>query len=118
MKKSDIATVIIIAIIGFLASFFGCKAILGNPDEKSVSFKTVNVIQKEVADPDPEVFNSEAINPTVEVFVGECEDIDHNGMLDQAELMVCNEEQENVEVETQDTENQEEITQDQKDTEE
>lgn len=90
MKQSDVFTLILIAGIGTLAAFFACRALLGDPDAASVQFKTVSrVIDSNLVAPDQEVFNSTAINPTVEVFVGDCEDIDQNGILDKAELIAC-----------------------------
>lgn len=90
MKQSDIFTLILVAGIGVLASYFLCNMLLGDPDEAKVEFKTVSsVISSSVANPDPEIFNIHAINPTVEVYVGQCEDIDQNGMLDVAELAAC-----------------------------
>ena len=89
MKQSDIFTVIAVALVGIIVSALLFNMILGNPDEKSVSFKTVEVVMAELDNPDPEVFNPEAINPTVEVFVGDCVDQDQNGVLDEAELIAC-----------------------------
>lgn len=89
MRQSDIFTVIAVAIVGILVSSLLLNMILGNPDEKSVSFKTVSVIESTLEMPDPEVFNPEAINPTVEVYVGDCVDQDQNGELDEAELIAC-----------------------------
>lgn len=89
MKQSDIFTVIAVAIVGIVVSTLLLNTVLGNPDEKSVSFKTVEVIEPTLDNPDPEVFNPEAINPTVEVYVGECVDQDQNGELDEAELIAC-----------------------------
>lgn len=94
MKQSDIFTLILIAGIGTLAAFFACNAILGDPDMAKVSFTALDkTITNTLADPDPEVFNSLAINPTIEVFVGNCEDIDQNGILDMAELVACGREE-------------------------
>ena len=89
MKKSDIITVILIASIGTVIAAFMTNAILGNPDERSVSFNSISVIAPDLDEPDPEMFNSEAINPTVEVYVGDCQDIDQNGIIDRAELVAC-----------------------------
>lgn len=90
MKQSDIFTLILIASVGTLAAFFVCQSLMGNPDDASVKFKALaQPITSTLIAPDPEVFNSAAINPTVEVFVGECEDIDQNGILDAAELEAC-----------------------------
>lgn len=90
MKQSDIFTLILVAGIGTLAAFFVCQTLLGDPNQASTKFKTVNrVISSELVTPDPEVFNSTAINPTIEVYVGDCEDIDQNGILDEVELAAC-----------------------------
>ena len=90
MKQSDIFTLILIAGIGTLSAFFMCQMLLGDPNEASVKFKTINrTISSALTAPDPEVFNAGAINPTVEVFVGGCEDINRNGLLDDFELEAC-----------------------------
>ena len=87
MKKSDIITVILIASIGTIIAAFMTNMILGNPDERSVSFNTIAEIEPSLDEPDPEMFNVTAINPTVEVYVGDCQDIDQNGLIDRAELV-------------------------------
>ena len=89
MKQSDIFTIIAVALVGVIVSAFLVNMLLGNPDEKSVSFKTVEVIVADLDNPDPEVFNPDAINPTVEVYVGDCVDQDQNGELSEAELIAC-----------------------------
>ncbi len=90
MKQSDIFSLILIAGIGTLAAFFACRSLLGDPDKASVTFtKLQNVILSELTSPSPETFNSVAINPTVEVYVGNCEDLDQNGILDEEDLWAC-----------------------------
>ncbi len=90
MKQSDIFSIVVVASVGVLASFFICQAIMGKPEEAIVHFTGLaDVIAKELKDPDPEVFNATAINPTIEVFVGDCEDLDKNGILDELELQAC-----------------------------
>lgn len=71
MKKSDIITATFIAIIGFIASFLIVQFIVGNPDEQAIKVTTIDVVSKDIADPSSDTFNSEALNPTVEVFVGD-----------------------------------------------
>lgn len=90
MKQSDIFTIVIIALVGTLAAFFGVSSFLGDPDKASVEIVTVQAVSASLTEPDSELFNSYAINPTVEVYVGNCEDVDHNGILSQAELIQCN----------------------------
>lgn len=90
MKQSDIFSLILIGSIGAIASFFICNMLLGDPNKAETEFTCLTkVISSTLAEPDPEIFNTEAINPTVEVYVGDCEDIDRNGMLDAAELIAC-----------------------------
>lgn len=89
MKQSDIITVVIIAVVGTIAAYFGVNMLLGNPADATYQIKTIGDISTELADPDPEVFNREAINPTIEVYVGNCEDVDQNGIIDKAELVNC-----------------------------
>ncbi len=90
MKQSDIFSLILIASIGTLAAFFVCQAVMGDPDESTVTFKKLKApISSQLIAPDAEVFSSTAINPTIEVFVGDCEDIDRNGILDAGELYAC-----------------------------
>lgn len=91
MKSDDIVSIIIVAVIGAVTATFSINSLLGDIDKKSVSFRVPNQITTELTDPDPEVFNLEAINPTVEVYVGNCKDDDHDGILSEAELEACGE---------------------------
>lgn len=70
MKKSDIAMVILIASISILVAYFAAKALVGDVGSQSVKVKTADKITTNVTEPDPSVFNSNAINPTVEVIIG------------------------------------------------
>ncbi len=109
MKRSDIYSLILVAGIGTLAAFFACNAILGDPNEAKVEFTTVStVLTSDLASPNEEIFNSTAINPTIEVYVGDCEDIDQNGMLDKAELIACGREQAPEDEENEDDEGENE----------
>ncbi len=89
MKQSDIFTIIIVATIGTLGAYFGVNAFLGDPNMKFVTYKTIDEITATVESPDSELFNPDAINPTVEVYVGDCEDIDQNGILSTEEMIAC-----------------------------
>lgn len=89
MKRSDIFTVTFVASVGVLLTFIACSFLLGDPDTRYLKHKTIGKITADLTSPDPEVFNVDAINPTVEVYVGSCEDVDRNGILDRAELVAC-----------------------------
>ena len=70
MKKSDIAMIILIASISVLVAYFAAKALLGDSKSQAVTVKTTEPITSDIAQPDPAVFNKDAINPTVEVIIG------------------------------------------------
>lgn len=70
MKKSDIAMIILIASVSILVAYFASKSILGDVSNQSVKVKTAEKITTEVVQPDESVFNKSAINPTVEVIIG------------------------------------------------
>lgn len=70
MKKSDIAMIILIASISILVAYFVAKGILGDVQNQSIKVKTVEPITATVEEPDKKIFNTNAINPTVEVIIG------------------------------------------------
>lgn len=70
MKKTDIAMIILIASVSMIVAYFSTQAIVGDIQNESVQVKTIDRITTDVVQPDPSVFNSNAINPTVEVIIG------------------------------------------------
>ncbi len=71
MKKSDIAMIILIASISMVVAYFVVKSIpIFQTTNEPKQVKTFTKITPNVDEPDPEVFNAGAINPTVEVFIG------------------------------------------------
>lgn len=62
--------IILIASISVLIAYFVAKAVLGDVQNQSVKVKTAERITSEVVEPDKTVFNTNAINPTVEVIIG------------------------------------------------
>ena len=76
--KTDLFTAIIAAVVGVLIAFFATNALMG-PIE-SVTFQTLeDEVNANLADPDPEIFNYRALNPTVEVYVGDCDEYNDFG---------------------------------------
>lgn len=72
MKKTDIAMIILIASLGVGIGY----AIASNisflkPSESGIEVQTISEISADVNEPDKAVFNDSAINPTVEVFIGQ-----------------------------------------------
>lgn len=63
--------IILIASVSVMASYFIGKMVLGDVQKESVKVKTAERISSDVVKPDPAIFNSGAINPTVEVIIGD-----------------------------------------------
>lgn len=72
MKKTDIAMVVLIAGVGVAIGYLVASNIsfLKAP-ERGMKVQTIREISSDVEKPNPAIFNSNAINPTVEVFVGQ-----------------------------------------------
>lgn len=72
MKKTDIAMIVLIAGLGVGIGYLAASNIsfLKVP-EKGVEVQTIREISSDIEKPSQAVFNSNAINPTVEVFVGQ-----------------------------------------------
>jgi len=76
--KTDLATSILAAVIGIAVAYIVCNMFL--PPLANVTFNTLSDKAKySLTEPNPEVFNFRALNPTVEVYVGECSAYDENG---------------------------------------
>ena len=70
MKRTDVAMIIFIASLSVLLSYFITKTILGDTQNEAEVVKTTDAITPEVNDPDERIFNDDAVNPTVEVYIG------------------------------------------------
>ena len=75
--KFDVTTAIITAIVGVIVAYLVTNSmILGTP--KPINIKSPSsTISADLSEPDVNVFNYRALNPTVEVYVGEeCQNYD------------------------------------------
>ncbi len=70
MKRTDIAMILFIASISVLGSYFIAKTVIGDTQNEAVTVKTAEAISDEVNAPDERIFNENAVNPTVEVYIG------------------------------------------------
>ena len=67
--KTDLATTILTAAAGLIIAYLICGLFL--PEIEAVSIKELEgEITYELAEPDINIFNFRALNPTVEVYVG------------------------------------------------
>jgi len=74
MKKNDIALLILIVAVSFLIAWFAANALIGSPKAQTVKVKTAEEISPTVETPDKRIFNSNALNPTVERSIGKSAD--------------------------------------------
>ena len=76
--NNNILYSIVIAIVGIAIAFILCDYLM--PAIEPVSFKNVDAnFSTDLVDPEPEIFNYRALNPTVEVYVGDCTQFDEYG---------------------------------------
>lgn len=69
MKRTEIAMIILIASLSMLLTFTLMRSLLGDKIERSATVKEAVEISEQIEQPAKRVFNSKAINPTVEVCV-------------------------------------------------
>lgn len=69
MKKTDIAMIVLIAVVSVMVAFFVTRAIFGGSESEVVTVKSIDRIESELDPPDTQIFNSDAINPAVEVQI-------------------------------------------------
>lgn len=81
MKKSDIAMIVLIAALSIGVAFLVVGSIpgLNLSSTSSEKVKTIDRYDAEIAEPDTDVFNSTALNPTVDITIGETNATDASG---------------------------------------
>ncbi len=73
MKGTDIALIVFVAMLATGISFWLGNAILGDPNDRTEKITYMDVISDNLEEPSSETFNPKAYNPTVEVYIGECD---------------------------------------------
>lgn len=73
MKQSDIGTLIVVASASVIVAYFTANAVIGSPTAEPQTVRTTTEITQNIVEPDSTIFNKDAINPTVEVVIGEKE---------------------------------------------
>ncbi|MBQ6375350.1 hypothetical protein IJJ37_00205 [Candidatus Saccharibacteria bacterium] len=76
--KFDLSTSVVVAIVGVVVAFFVTNIFL--PEIQNFSMKVLSSAPSTtLVQPDEEIFNYRAINPTVEVYVGQCAEYNEDG---------------------------------------
>ena len=71
MKRNEVALLILIVSISLVLAYFLGKAIVGEPGANGAQVEVVEPISADVSEPSARVFNNQAINPTVQVKIGD-----------------------------------------------
>lgn len=89
MNRQNLITIILASSITLSLSYYLIHTIVGDIDKKTEKVVHPVEISKDLAMPDPEVFNAAAVNPTIEVYIGSCVDSNQNGFLEPIEKLEC-----------------------------
>jgi len=70
MKRTDLALIVLIAAVSAGIAYFVAHSVFGNmTSTQGTSVQTVDAITSTVEQPDAEIFNDDAINPSVNVEI-------------------------------------------------
>lgn len=69
MKKTDLAMIVFIASFSMLIAYFVGNSIFGGITTEGQKVKTIDPISTQVQEPDKSIFNTNAINPAVEIQI-------------------------------------------------
>ena len=70
MKQQDVAMLILIVSLALIISYFVGNALFANSESRTAEVERVQVISSEFPQPDPTIFNKEAINLTETINIG------------------------------------------------
>lgn len=70
MNNSEKATIVFISLVSVMAAYLLASAFIGKPNGDSKKVDTIAPISTKVDKPDASIFNKDAINPTVPVYIG------------------------------------------------
>ncbi len=71
MKQKDIALIVAVVIISGTVSFLLSKVLFGVPKDRQTKVEVVQAINDSFPPPDTRYFNSDAIDPTQKIIIGD-----------------------------------------------
>lgn len=71
MNKNNFAILVLIVAIAAGISYAAGNALLGSKSFKPVTVKTTTAIKSDIIKPDTSAFPGDAINPTVQITIGD-----------------------------------------------
>lgn len=70
MKKNEIALLILVASLAAFVTYLAANALIGGRTSQPVAVESIEPISAEIQTPSKEIFNDQAINPTVPINIG------------------------------------------------
>lgn len=70
MKDTEKATIIFIALVSALTAYLLASSVIGKPNSTSKKVDIIDEYSSSIQKPDDTIFNKDAINPTVPVYIG------------------------------------------------
>ncbi len=70
MKQKDIALIIVVVFIAGIISYFVSSAFISKPQNRQTKVEVVEAISSEFPKADTRYFNSNSINPTQNIQIG------------------------------------------------
>jgi hypothetical protein len=71
MKKTDIALLILVVALSGLITYFIANSLMGSSKQLSATVTVVEPITSDIKLPSSSVFNANAINPGVQIRIGD-----------------------------------------------
>ncbi len=71
MKRSDVASLLLIVSISFSLAYFLGNALFNTPESRSTTVEVVTAVGAELDEPDITIFNKDAINPTQDIKINQ-----------------------------------------------
>lgn len=71
MKQKDIALIVLAGFIGAILSYFVSNALFASPENRQEEVEVVERISTDFPIPDKRYFNSESVNPTQLIQIGD-----------------------------------------------
>jgi len=71
MKVKDIAVIAVVVFISGLLSYFISSALFGSPNNLKTQVEVVEPITANFPEPDSRYFNSNSVNPTQTITIGD-----------------------------------------------
>ena len=71
MKRNDIIIIAMIAVGSAILTYVVSTTLLSEQTQQTTEVPTVQKITSTVVEPDPEIFNTNAINPSVQINIDE-----------------------------------------------